>query len=199
MGAVMAGREAISKEALRAEAISRRDGISLDLRTAFSRAASERAMDSLGGVSVVAIYSALGSEIDPAHLVSLLRQSGATCVFPRVMAPDSPLEFCAISQTETLKLGHFGVLEPPHTLPAIDIGSIGAFVVPALCFDTAGNRLGWGKGYYDRTLAQNSQALRLGFCFHQQIQSSVPHTPSDQSMDCIVSESETLQAPRSNR
>ncbi len=192
-------RPDISKAELRKDAMARRDAISVDTAVACSGAAAKRAMSKLGGAQVVAVYSALASEMNPGPLVTLLRQAGVGCVFPRVVGPDTSLEFCSVSDASQLRVGNFGVSEPLPTLPAIDIGSIDAFVVPALSFDTAGNRLGWGKGYYDRTLALNSDALRIGFCFHQQIQASIPYTHNDQSMDWVISESQTIRGRNRER
>ncbi|MBL4635271.1 MAG: 5-formyltetrahydrofolate cyclo-ligase [Kofleriaceae bacterium] len=189
----------ITKAELRKDALAHRNAISLDARDAFADAAAKRAMSKLDGARIVAVYNALASEMNPGPLVGLLHQAGVHCVFPRVVGPDTSLEFCSIASESELSLGPLGVAEPLPTLPAIDIGSIDAFVVPALSFDTAGNRLGWGKGYYDRTLAQNSDALRIGFCFHQQIHASIPFTQHDQSMDWVISELETIRGRNRER
>ena len=64
-------------------------------------------------------------------------------------------------------------------------------LVPGTAFDRAGGRVGQGGGYYDRFLP-GTQALRMGVCHHFALQSSVPMSTHDQSMDIIITPQETV-------
>lgn len=144
--------------------------------------------------SVVAVYSATGSELDPTPLAATLRGRGHTLAFPRVM-PHKHLEF-AIATPSQLIPGPFNILEPNATCPIAPLHDIRVFLVPGLGFTRSGERLGWGHGYYDRCLAQHPQALRVGYCFAAQIVDSVAATSIDQPMDCIVTESAVIDCPK---
>ncbi len=181
------------KQELRLRLRETRDKVSPSWRRLLARAAANRALPILQGRETVAVYHAIRSELDPVLLVESLRARGARIVYPRV-APSSPiLEFYEVKSTEQLEPGPFGLLEPSNDAPLLTISEIDAFVVPGLSFDRAGNRLGWGKGYYDHTLAQNSRALRVGLCFQEQIEPSLPNDTNDQSMDWVVTDAKAFQ------
>jgi 5-formyltetrahydrofolate cyclo-ligase len=158
-----------------------------------ARNAATRALAKLEGRQVVAVYSPIRSEIDPGFLIEALRSRGATIVYPRVQSSTAVLEFCSVDSAEHWQPGPFGLLEPGSDATRMALADIDAFVVPALSFDPGGNRLGWGKGHYDHTLAQNSRALRVGFCFQEQIEPSLPCEPTDQSMDWVATDAKVFQ------
>ena len=95
-----------------------------------------------------------------------------------------------IKQARTLLLYHampdeYHIMEPTGPLftrhEAIDV-----VVVPGVAFDAQGRRLGHGKGYYDRLLAQLPRAYKIGLCFAFQMVERVPTTPQDVAMDEVV-------------
>ena len=67
-----------------------------------------------------------------------------------------------------------------------DYDAIDVAIIPGMSFDAEGNRLGRGKGYYDRFLAQASSVYKLGICFDFQKVEHVPHTPTDIVMDEVL-------------
>ena len=77
----------------------------------------------------------------------------------------------------------------------IALSDIAAFAIPGLAFDRAGGRVGWGRGYYDATLAAAPQALRIGLAFECQIVESVPHDPHDVRLHYVVTEAAVYRAP----
>ncbi len=88
---------------------------------------------------------------------------------------------------------HYGILEPKDELkkttfdPVLDI-----ILIPALGFDLVGNRIGHGKGYYDRLLAK-TEGLRCGICFESHLVESVPVDEYDQKMDLIITEKRVIR------
>lgn len=81
--------------------------------------------------------------------------------------------------------GAFGIAEPEGT-PFTDYAAITLAVVPGMAFDVQGNRLGRGKGFYDRLLPQLMQARKIGICFPYQLTDNIPADPSDFRMDDII-------------
>ncbi len=183
-----------SKIALRSLLKARRNRLPSSERAHKSAATCQRSLPLLQSATCVAVYSAIASELNPSELIAGLRRNGARIVFPRVTAL-AGIDFCEINDAAQLQPASFGLLEPSSAISPVNIGSIDAFVVPALAFDLLGNRLGWGKGHYDRTLAQNSHATRVGLCFQEQIEPSLPCEPTDQSMDWVITDSEIYQGP----
>ena len=182
-----------SKQELRQCFRATRDQVDASWRKLRTRAATNRALPQLEGRQVVAVYSAIRSELDPRLLVEALRSQGVTIVYPRIVDTTFVLEFCPVDTAEDLRSGPLGILEPSNDASCVALAEIDAFVVPALSFDPGGNRLGWGKGYYDHTLAQVPRALRVGLCFQEQIETSLPSEPTDQSMDWVVTDAMSYQ------
>lgn len=125
-------------------------------------------------------YAAFDSEIDPARLV-LLRPA----LLPRVAGPGLPLSFYQ-SNAAALVVNRFGMTEPPPGLPAVDPDVI---LVPLLGVDRRGHRIGYGGGYYDRTLAalrQRRRVVAVGCAWDCQLIDNVPAEAWDEPLDAIA-------------
>jgi 5-formyltetrahydrofolate cyclo-ligase len=108
-------------------------------------------------------------------------------LLPRVAG--EALVFHAVNDPAQLKSGAFGVLEPdPAQCPEADPASAGIIFVPGLAFTEDGQRLGRGRGYYDRLLATLPPAvLRVGICFPCQLVDSIPQETHDEPVDLVLS------------
>ncbi len=123
-----------------------------------------------------------------------LRARGHALALPRLDGPDQPLLFLAWDQGDVLVEGTFKLLEPhpsrPVRLPEI-------VLAPLLAFDRRGGRLGYGKGYYDRTLmhlrSQGCGSLVFGLAFAAQEVEEVPIGPADVPLDGVVTETAVLR------
>lgn len=164
-------------------------------RAAEAAAAHAAALDALARPKLVALYAALPGEISTAPLAAILTGRGAALAFPRVVAGQRRLRFHLAAPSE-LAPGAFGILEPTHAAPEVELGEIEAFVVPGVAFDRAGGRLGWGRGHYDTTLHAAPGAIRVGYCFSDQLTERVPTGERDEPMDWIVTELGALRCPR---
>lgn len=91
---------------------------------------------------------------------------------------------------EKLKEGPFGIPEP---LSKVEGKNFDLIIVPGLAFDRAGTRLGMGKGYYDRFLSGQKQALRVALAFSFQILDQLPKDPYDEAVDMIITEDEVIR------
>jgi 5-formyltetrahydrofolate cyclo-ligase len=96
----------------------------------------------------------------------------------------------------------WGIPVPDRSWPLLDLARAGRILVaaPGLAFDRSGNRLGRGKGYYDRFLlrarAAGARLVVIGICFSDQLVDEVPHSDADQAVDGVVTEAETLLIDR---
>ena len=131
--------------------------------------------------NIVMLYHPLWDEVDVRPLFDRALATGKRVILPTVKGDDIiPVEIT--TETEWV-VGDFDILEP--VAEAYD-GSIDLVVVPGVAFDNNRNRLGRGKGYYDRFLVQHPNAYRLGVCFKFQIVPEVPTEPFDFPMNEVI-------------
>lgn len=117
--------------------------------------------------NVIAIYKSLPSEVDTSDLIEFSFIQGKTVVLPKTILNE--IKFYKIDKNEKLIKSEFGVEEPEGLKEKlINDEKIDLIIVPGICFDKNGNRLGFGKGYYDRFLA-NTNIDTIGICFEEQI------------------------------
>jgi 5-formyltetrahydrofolate cyclo-ligase len=100
-----------------------------------------------------------------------------------------------VDDVEDLRPSRLGIPQPDPSTPVVPLDSIDVFLVPGLAFDLEGERLGWGRGHYDRTLVRAPEALRVGYAFELQVVDRVPVGADDQRIDVLVTETGARQAP----
>ncbi len=131
-------------------------------------------------------YMAMRTEIDPTVAMEEAAAHGPVCV-PVIVGKGKPLRFRVWEPDSPMMAGNFGALIPESGAwlePEI-------LIVPLVAFDRAGGRLGYGGGFYDRTLEMlraNRPTLAIGFAFADQEAAGLPLEPTDQPLDMIVTE-----------
>ncbi|MCL6607436.1 MAG: 5-formyltetrahydrofolate cyclo-ligase [Geminicoccaceae bacterium] len=142
----------------------------------------------------VAIFHALPEEIDTAPAIARIAATGRSVVLPRQAGRARPLDFHAFRPGDPLMPGPFGVLEPIAVAPRLEPAVL---FVPVLAFDRRGGRLGYGAGFYDRTIAElkarGAAPPVIGLAFAFQEVAEVPLGPSDARLDAIVTECELIR------
>lgn len=138
---------------------------------------------------IVSGYWPLAGELDPRPAMHRLAALGHPLALPRVQGRGRPLSFHAWHPGDPLLAGPFDVLEPSPDAPPVDPRIL---LVPLLAFDRAGNRLGYGAGYYDMVLrdlrARHPAPLAIGVAFAAQEVDEVPIGARDQMRDAVVTE-----------
>jgi 5-formyltetrahydrofolate cyclo-ligase len=183
------------KRRLRAELRARRTALAAampDHGTRLGELASE--LDLPDG-AIIGGYMALTGEADPAFLMAQLHARGHRLAVPRVAAKNCPLVFHAYEPGQSLAPGAFGVAEPDAATPVVVPDML---LVPLLGFDAAGHRLGYGGGFYDRTLQSLGDArpaLRqtrtlqaVGIAYAGQEVGTLPVEPFDIKLDAVLTE-----------
>jgi 5-formyltetrahydrofolate cyclo-ligase len=180
--------EPLSKESLRRAA--------LDARKAYVRTLSDAARARLeqklaqnltslfAGVSVVAGYHPLGSEISPLPAMEEARAVGAIAAFPCFANPAKPFRFLA---GDPLEPGPFGIMLPAKRHPAVEPDLV---LVPLIAVDGSGTRLGRGKGHYDRALVRlkknGARLIGIGWPM-QRLTETIPADAWDIPLDGFAS------------
>lgn len=172
-----------SKSELRAEMRGRRKRLA-----AADPLAGERVADHAGDLpkrACVALYRAMGSEMDPQPLARVLLATGRTLCLPVVSERDAAMVFRAWSPGEPLEMDAAGC---PAPLPLAATVIPDLIVTPLLAFDGAGGRLGQGGGYYDRTFAALPDIVRIGLAYAGQQVERLEIEPHDIRLHGVLTE-----------
>lgn len=137
-------------------------------------------------------YVSSAIEVDTRAILQHALQAGKTVAVPRCIPGTSEMEFHKIPSQSSLSPGAFGILEPPQDAPLCTDFSNALCVVPALCFDRHGYRVGYGKGYYDRFLSRFSGET-VGLIYEENFVAAVPHDTFDRRVSLLVTPQRTLQ------
>jgi 5-formyltetrahydrofolate cyclo-ligase len=145
------------------------------------------------GAKIIAGYVSLGDEADVAPLLGLLAGHGADLVLPAVTETGGPLEFRRWKPEDPLESGPFATSHPGETA---ERAVPDLLLVPLLAFDKAGGRLGYGGGYYDRTLETLRTAGKVtavGIAYEAQRMKILPRETHDQPLDWVVTEQDVWE------
>lgn len=134
-------------------------------------------------IRVVALFAPMHGEVD---LLALVSDPKRDWVFPKVTG--DLLTFHHVRNlNQDLFRGAYGILEPTISQPLVFTDEIDLFLCPGLGFDTRGGRIGRGKGFYDKVLAEaRGDAIRLGICFAHQLVNEVVMDNHDIRMDGVI-------------
>lgn len=180
----------LAKRALRKQCSAMRDAICEADRIGASVRVSGigLAFGSIPAGASVSGFSAMGSEIDPLGLLEWATRTGYRTCLPVVQPLGHPLQFRAWAPGEPLVARTWGIREPADTAPLVEPD---ALLVPLLAFDRRGVRLGYGGGYYDRTLERLRRlkpVIAIGLAYAAQELAEVPSGPHDQRLDWVLTE-----------
>jgi 5-formyltetrahydrofolate cyclo-ligase len=143
--------------------------------------------------AVIAGYWPHETELDCRPLLTRACEIGRTCVLPVMDQASKPLIFRQWQPGDILKTGPYDIREPaPHA----SLLRPNVVIVPLLAFDRRGYRLGYGAGFYDRTLSylrREGTVLAVGYAFAAQEVENVPHDQHDERLDWIVTETEAVR------
>ena len=135
----------------------------------------------------VLMYAPMGSEIDVLPIARYALECGKRVAFPRCNKADHTMDFKYVSSLDELRVGEYSILEPDESAESVSDFSRSICIVPALVFDRAGFRVGYGKGYYDRFLGGYGES-KLGLVYSDFILDRVPRGRFDRHVDILVSE-----------
>lgn len=145
-------------------------------------------------------YLSFGQEVSTAGVITWLQGRGCALVLPRIDRAAHRLELYRVRDTtlDTVP-GVWGIREPdPSRCPPADLNDIELIIVPGVAFTPAGDRLGYGGGYYDELLARwQRPPPRVAAAFDLQVVGELPIASHDQPVDVIVTPSALFRRPES--
>jgi 5-formyltetrahydrofolate cyclo-ligase len=182
-----------AKSELRREASARRDALPPDARQAAAEAIAARPFPlAIAPGTIVSGFMPMNTEINPLPLMRKLAGQGARLALPVIAGRGKPLIMRAWVSGEPLSAGVWGIREPEPEAAEVNPDIL---LVPLVAFDRAGHRIGYGGGYYDRTIAQlraRKAVIAVGLAFATQEVPAVPTTPRDERLDLVLTEREVI-------
>ncbi len=133
-------------------------------------------------------YVSSSIEVSTIGIINKAISDGKNVYTPRCAENDNVMTFHRITSLNDLKEGKYGILEPDVNAPIYNSEDDALCVVPALSYDLSGYRLGFGKGYYDRFLSENKNALPIGICYECCMSESLPYDKHDKKAKLVVTE-----------
>lgn len=162
---------------------------------------------------ILLCYVACRGEVDLSRLMEIAWQAGKRVAVPRVRADQEisrevpkearareislnpilvnhEMDFYEIQSFSELSPGYAGILEPMQGKILVEVkqGESVLALLPGLAFDKAGNRLGYGKGFYDRYLEQNPGFYTMGIAYSVQCEKTLPTSPHDRKVQAVMTE-----------
>lgn len=137
--------------------------------------------------SIVALYYSIHNEVATENVISHAFSSGKKVLLP-VMSEDNLL-FRELTETSTVHAGAYGIMEPCATNTVLAAAQADMIVIPGIAFDENGNRVGYGKGCYDKALHHlEGQGRLVAVCFDFQLIEKIIGEPHDVKVDMIITE-----------
>lgn len=185
---------AASKTELRRIIAKKISQLSIDCRKAESDKVMKiiESLPEFQSATAIMCYHSMPNELGTQEAIKRWAET-KTVVLPRVKGDDLLLlEF----SPDKLDIGRYGICEPSLDCSPVNLSEIQLVIVPGVGFDVECNRMGHGKGFYDRLLSNKDDATKLiGVAFDCQIVHSVPHCDHDIRMDKVISASHTYIKP----
>lgn len=180
----------MQKDQIRRQMKEKRRALSKNQIQSASKTILEKLLqtDAYRQAQIVCFYLSAFHEVDTAALAARIKADGKLGAVP---VTDADGQITLRENTGSYQTGAFGIREPVGT-PIVSPQAVDLFVVPALAFDREKNRLGFGKGCYDRLLA-DARGIKIGIGYDFQLVDTLPCDAHDIKMDCILTEMQSIQ------
>lgn len=137
------------------------------------------------------VYASIGQEISLSSFIERAWKDGKRIAFPRVSGDE--MDFYYVNDASFLEKGCFGIPEPKETCAkAFPHGGM-VMLIPGLTFSAEGQRIGYGKGYYDRYLKCHNGIYKIGICYDELLTQAWPEDEYDISMDYVITEKKGIE------
>lgn len=184
------------KTGLRYMIRARMEKISPAVRAVESIDLCERLKTQMQSAHTILFFAPLADELDIWPVLELSLALGCTCALPFFNAEKKTYGARVLNHLATdIVIGKFGVREPAASCAEISLNTFDLVLVPGVAFDLDGNRLGRGKGFYDRLLKEVS-GIKCGLSYDFQLLGKIPTEPHDAKVDFIFTPSRGVRRKR---
>jgi len=140
----------------------------------------------------VLIYSDFRNEVQTGDIIDYLFSNNKNVYLPVCDCKKTTFAVHQIFNTEyDSQLNFYGIKEPKNS--AVTNNKIDCAIIPGIAFDVKGNRIGFGKGYYDKFLFENKDICKIALCYEFQIVDQIPANTHDIPMDYIITENRVIR------
>lgn len=184
------------KPAVRKELLRKRDAIPPEVRRAKNRLIQERllSIEEYRNAAAIFFFASFRSEFDTTELIKISLAAGKRAVLPKADRERQELLLYEIRDFSDLKPGYMGIPEPASPETLVSINDIDLVIIPGAGFDSQGNRIGYGGGYYDRLLSgMQKQVPLIAPAYEEQIIDSIPSEPHDIKVQMIVTDRQLIR------
>jgi 5-formyltetrahydrofolate cyclo-ligase len=182
-----------TKEVFRSQTLAKRDALPAEERQRGAEIVATRPFPiPIAAGMIVSGFMPMRSEINPLPLMRRLAAAGAQLALPVIQGRGKPLLMRAWSFGAPLEARQWGIKEPLNDAPVVDPDIL---LVPLACFDRSGHRIGYGAGYFDKTIRAvraKKKVTAVGLAFAAQEIDRVPATDFDERLDLVLTEREVI-------
>lgn len=183
------------KDRVRRSVRERMRGISSESRRSASRDACQLLAEQpvWRNARCVLLFAPLPDELNIWPLLELALAQGKTAALPKFDLHTGEYTALAVRDPgNQIQPGQFGIREPSAECEVCTANGLDLILVPGVAFDLQGNRLGRGKGFYDRWL-RVLRGVTCGVCFDEQIERELPVASHDQPVNCVLTPTRWVQ------
>ena len=179
----------MDKKVLRKRLIEKRKSLDKNAKSHWDKIISDTICNSdyFKSAKQVLIFSSTDDEFDTKHIVKCCKAQAKDVFYPLCLDRDGNMEFFKVSHADDLVLGMYNIFEPKPTCEKYVQKENDLVIVPCLSADRQKNRIGYGKGYYDRFLSEFC-GTKVGVCYDFQVLDEIPASEHDVKMDIIITE-----------
>ncbi len=142
---------------------------------------------------MVSFYCPTKNEVDTTEMIKEAIASGKKVVVPGIETKKGRMSLCQLDSFDELEKGTYNILEvPKEKRKEISLESIGIVIMPAIVVDIFGNRIGFGKGYYDKLLSKYEN-IKIALVYDYQIKRVIHPDKWDMPVDVIISEKRLIR------
>lgn len=184
----------MDKKILRTRLIERRKSLDKVEKAKWDKIISEKIIksDCFKKAEQVLVFSSTDDEFDTRYIIERCRESYKRVFYPRCIDKDGNMSFLKVDSVGDLTFGSFGILEPKETCKKYIPQENDLVIVPCLSADRQKNRIGYGKGYYDRFL-KDFNGVSISPCYDILLEDEIPTDKYDMQINIIVTDKEVIQ------
>ena len=184
----------MDKKILRKRLIESRKSLDKVEKAKWDKIISEKIIksDCFKKAEQVLVFSSTDDEFDTRYIIERCRESYKRVFYPRCIDKDGNMSFFKVDSVGDLTFGSFGILEPKETCKKYIPQDNDLVIVPCLSADRQKNRIGYGKGYYDRFL-KDFNGVSVSPCYDILLEDEITTDKYDMKINIIVTDKEVIQ------